>query len=288
MPGLRHTAECWVLAAAGPLALALAWAVLRLTAGDPPQRAGEDVLALLFGDARQQVSAAFYDKVEEYFHGGVRQAECDHGLVSGTVWEPESGDAEEHENHEEGCGCAADPALLSHGLDPWVWLNARIHAQAHRHLEEGRAVELLPWVWAACRASPKNTQAFLSGSYVLARMVGRPEEGARLLEQGIAHNPSCAELEFALGELYLNRLHDPARAEPRFRAAVKKCRVASKPEGEGERRLLVQSLFYLGHLAHRRGDIAQLRECVRAAEAAEPEYICTLNLRALLKAAEGP
>ena len=39
-------------------------------------------------------------------------------------------------------------------------------------MENESAVELLPWVWASCRASPQNIEAVIAGSYVLSRMAG--------------------------------------------------------------------------------------------------------------------
>ena len=58
-----------------------------LFAGRMPQVPGENVVAML-GDARQ-VSFALLEKADDYFHGGVRHAECDHNLSSASQKESE-------------------------------------------------------------------------------------------------------------------------------------------------------------------------------------------------------
>lgn len=271
----RQRSEVWLLAASALLAVALGGAIPRFGAESLAQVPGDNVLALVLGDARQQVSVLLFDKVEEYFHGGVRDVDCPLGMAGGKpVQEPERAKAAE----------AAAPASVA--ADPWAWLNARVHAQEHRHLEDEQAAELLPWVWASCRASPKNIEAFQAGSYVLARMVNRPEEGVRLLEEGVRKNPECAELDFSLGEMLLNRVRDPARAEPWFVSALAKARPAAGKAGEDAVSLKLRALFYLGYLAKQRGELERLRGFAREAEALDPEHVCTKDLRALVRAAE--
>lgn len=274
MEGMGQQVERWVLASCLIFAAALGQMIPALFCGGMPQVPGENVLALVLGDARQELSAVLLDKVEEYFHGGVRDVVCPLGMAGGKpVQEPERAKAAE----------AAAPASVA--ADPWAWLNARVHAQEHRHLEDEQAAELLPWVWASCRASPKNIEAFQAGSYVLARMVNRPEEGVRLLEEGVRKNPECAELDFSLGEMLLNRVRDPARAEPWFVSALAKARPAAGKAGEEAVSLKLRALFYLGYLAKQRGELERLRGFAREAEALDPEHVCTKDLRTLVRAA---
>lgn len=265
----------WLLLAGGvALSVALSRSIFQLGADLRPQVPSDSVLTLVLGDARLQLSQLLFDKVEEYFHGGVRCIACEQGPGHA---------GEGREPHEEG---GAEAPVRGGGADPWSWLNARVHVQTHKHLENDTAVEMLPWVWAACRASPRNIQAFVAGSYVLARMVGRPEDAARLLEEGGRENPQCAELDFTLGELLLNRLNDPVRAEPAFVAALRKNAPADGPAGEEDRALRMKTLFYLGYLAKGRGDVEQLRAYVREADAVNPRHVSARDLHVLLKAAE--
>lgn len=256
-------------------AVALGRTIPALFAGGMPQVPGEDVLALVLGDARQELSGAMLDKVEEYYHGGVRGVDCEHGM---------GGEEEAHDQEQGGHaheGEAASPAATG-SWDLWSRIDRKVHEQVDRHLERDRAAELLPWAWAACRASPQNVQAFQVGAFVLSSMVKKPEEGVRLLEEGVRKNPGCAELDFSLGEIFLNSLHDAARAEPWFLSARSKCWPAAGPAGDAARVLKVKTLFYLGYLAKQRGELGRVETYATEAEEFAPEHVCTKNLRALL------
>ncbi len=260
------------------LTLALGQAIPALFTDGMPQAPGEDVVALVLGDMRQELSNTLLDKAEEYYHGGVRDVACEHGLASQEdADEPGHEPGHDHHDHE------ATVHPPSGGGDPWVWIDGQVHVQEDRHLERGRAVELLPWFWGACRTSPQNVQAFLLGSYALSSMAGKPEEGVRLLEEGIQKNPACAELDFSLGELLFNSLHDAKRAEPFFLSAREKCHPVEGPAGENARILKLRTIFYLGYLAKQRGDPDRVRVCLAEAEALDPKSVCTRDLRALLK-----
>ena len=254
------------------LAMAAGQALPRVFTGGMPQVAGDDVLAMVLGDVRQVLGAAMLDKAEEYFHGGVRGAACGRGLGGAHA---ERGH-EEHGHEESGDSLAAFP-------DVWAWLNGKVHVQEDRHTEGKASRELLPWLWAACRVSPQNVQAYESSAFVLDNMVKQPLEAVRLLEEGIGKNPASASLEFSLGELLLHSLRDPVRAERAFAAAREKCRPAEGPEGEKDRFLKVRALFYLGYLAKRRGDLGRARECLAEAESLEPQNAATRDLRQLLE-----
>lgn len=276
----KQTAEIWVLAVALLAALAISRGVLRLERSRLPQMAGDHALALLLGDARQQLSQALFDKVDEYFHGGSRTVACERGM-----WQD---DHEHGHGHDHGHDCGSDLCGPRLGLfvDPWTWLNRRIHVQEHRHMGRHEAAELLPWVWAASRVSPGNIQAFLAGSYVLARMVERPHEAARLLEEGIRENPQTPELDCALGELLLTRLRDPAGAEVWFRSALEKCRARGEQADEATREVWLRALFYLGHLARQRGDLDAVRALRQEAATLHAEHVVVRDLGKLLQSEE--
>jgi tetratricopeptide (TPR) repeat protein len=289
---MRQRLQFAVILAGAVLTAAGGQLLPRLFGGQPPQVAGESILATVLGDARQLLSSAFLDKADEYFHGGARRAACEHGL-SGPAE-----DGHEHDDHDHGHedatagrdrGTGFQNPVLPHehrranaGRDPWRWLNARVHVQEHRHAEGEDARELLPWLWAACRASPQNIQAYESSAYVLESMLKRPRDAAALLEEGIRQNPGSASLEFSLGELAIRSLKDPALAERAFEAARGKCRPAEGEAGEEERSLQGRILFYLGYLALQRGDLARARERLAEAEARVPGQAGTRDLRRLL------
>jgi hypothetical protein len=288
--GALRQKRAWLLLACGAaLAAARRQWLLGLRKELRPQIPSDSILTLVLGDARMQLSQILFDKVEEYFHGGVRCVACEHGLGQ------TSGHRDHEERHEGGHAeggreaCASEAAAAggrAAAFDPWSWLNERVHVQVHRHMENESAVELLPWVWASCRASPQNIEAVIAGSYVLSRMAGRPEEALQLLEEGIRANPECAELDFTCGELLLNRMGSPARAEPFFRAALRKNAPAEGEAGAAARAQRMKILFYLGYLAKQRGDLSQLRAAVREADALDARHVCAHDLHKLLEAAE--
>jgi hypothetical protein len=272
---VRQRTEWLLLAGGCILSVALSRMVSQLPADRLPQIPSDSVLTLVLGDARLQLSQLLFSKVEEYFHGGVRCIVCEQGLAH---------DEHPHEHEEDR---PREVKAVRAVEDPWAWLDVQVHVQEHKHLEREKAVEMLPWVWASCRASPKNIEAFIAGSYVLSRMVGRPEDGVRLLEEGVSKNPGCAELDVALGELLFTRLNDPARAEPWFLSALRKNASDKGSEHTEEAQALrLKTLFYLGYFAKTRGDISLLREYVRQADAVNPAHVSAKNLHALLKALE--
>jgi len=265
-----------LLAAGGAVALGLC--LPRVFEGSMPQVPGEDVLHLVLGDARQELSMALLAKADEYFHGGVNDVACGHGMTSVEGAVPDHDPA-----HGESCPEHAHAHEAVRWRDPWAWINGRVHVQEHRHLCNDQATELLPWIWAACRASPQNAQAYQTGAYVLARMTGHPEQGVRLLEEGHRRNPEDAGIVFSLGEMWLTHLHDAARAESWFAAVLPLCRPAEGAVGENDRLLWVRALFYLGYLAKQRGDLARARACLAEAETVFPEHASVKDLRRLLQ-----
>ncbi len=267
-----------ILVAAGAV-FTVVWGYLlpHLFPEQMPQVPGEDIVAMVLGDARQAFSFALLEKADDYFHGGVRHMDCDRGLSTASHEPPTECSEHEHGHHHES---GHVPAVR--GLDPWMWLNNRVHVQEHRHTEGEDARELLPWLWAACRTSPKNIQAYESSAYVLDRMLHRPREALALLEEGVRLNPGSASLEVSIGELVFFSLKDPARAEQAFAAAREKCRPAPGEEGDADRFLLGRILFYLGYLARQRGDPERAAGYLAEAEQQVPDNVGTRNLRKFL------
>ncbi len=269
---MRQRLQIAMTVSGAVLAVALGQSLPYVFSDRMPQVAGEDVLALVLGDARLVFSNAMLDKAEEYLHGGVRGVACEHGLEGGS---------EQHEHNADGHD--EDAAHVSGGTDLWSKLNGCVHVQEHRHPKGQESRELLPWLWVACRSAPQNIQAYENAAYVLASLMKRPNEAALLLEEGVRKNPASASLEFSLGKLFWHELHDPARAERALSAAREKCHPAAGPEGAEDRSLKGNVLFYLGFLAKQRGDLERARAYLAEVEALDPSHVGTRDLRKLLK-----
>lgn len=262
--GMQSGTQTVLSLAAAMAAWAGGWAIPRLFSPESmPQTKGDDLVALVLGDARNALGDSFVHKADEYFHGGQTFGTCEESHAHA-----EHGAHEEHEERE--------PVRHAAGIPFFDWLDSHVHAQEHRHLTDRESGEMLPWLWAACKAAPHNTAAFEDAAYVLSRM-NRDPDALTLLEDGIRNNPADAMLEFSRGELLFHRLHRPADAETAFNAALDKCR--------GDDLLKVRALFYIGYLAKQRGDLTRLRFCADLAASIDPKNASTLGLRKLLPAA---
>jgi hypothetical protein len=250
-------------------------------AGEMPQVPGEDVLQLVLGDARRELSKGMLEMADDYFHGGMTHEGCtglegDHDHTDHTPDEAHGVEAGIH-------GVDMPAGAVRTGFpDPWHWINRHVHAQHHRHLSASEYDELLPWIWAACRSAPDNIQAWLIGSYVLTRKTGDATGGIRLLKQGVAANPASPELAFALGELYLNKLQQSTAAEPWFEKARATGLQGKRRDDLDARILQIRTLLYLGVLAKRRNDLQRLRTLLNEAASIHPDHQLTQALRRLL------
>ena len=256
-----------------PVALLLAVAIqaaLNFSGAELPQKSVDSILTMISDDTRQVVSQSMMSKVDEYFHGGVKAEGCCEGVTG-----------ESHSHGEEGhqCDdhCHHEPQHVT-GFNPIVWINARIHAQEHRHLSSQRSVELLPWVVAASRAAPHNIQAYEVGSYILNRMSEQPQVAVDFLHEGIKNNPDNPELEVTLGEMCFNTLKDQPQAAAAFDRALTKSLARSQSVTEDELFLRLKIYFYLGVIAKDNHDISKLREVTQRALELKKENVMSQSL----------
>ena len=174
---------------------------------------GDDALAVAFGGARETISLAMVHKADSYFHGGV-DMECtlDH-------------------NHDEDCNCDHEYVAESDNrtieqpngtFDPWAWINMRIRApEVERHLEGVKAVELLPWLWAAVRSDPHNAEAWSVAWYTASHVMKDKALAAKVLSEAKAKNPDSIEIAFTEGRaLYDGGKGDVAAAKLAFQRVV--------------------------------------------------------------------
>lgn len=264
---------------AGGVALALADCP---AAALPRGASGGDLLAVCFGDARAVFSTAMVRKADSYFHGGVdldahevaehaaARAGGKHGVLAGEAHEAD-------EDARDRAAAAAPVAFLS---DPWAWIDARVHVQEHRHLDDAHARELIPWFWAAVRADPSNLSAYEDAAYVVGTMMKNPDEAIRILDEGVDRNPRAAILDFDRGEIFERRLKNRALAAAAFERAALKSAAATDDDGK---RVHVNALFYLAVFAHARGDDAAVRRYYEDARVRLPDYSATGDIGALMK-----
>ena len=201
---------CVLTALSAGATVGLAFVLGRVAPESRPQVvSGNDALSVAFGGAKSAVSQAMYERADRYFHGGVdAECSCHHD------------EASSHE-HSAQIEQSNSRTIEQFSWDPWAWINARIRApEVERHLEGERAVELLPWFWAAVKADPKNVEAWSTAWYSAVSIIGDRKLAKRILDEGRAVNPDSLELAFCQGRFVFDKGRgDPAAAERAFAAA---------------------------------------------------------------------
>ncbi|MDD2599106.1 MAG: hypothetical protein PHO37_07770 [Kiritimatiellae bacterium] len=267
-----------LLALAALLLAAALQSALRLSSRELPQRSADSILTMISDDTRRVVSGTMMTKVDEYFHGGVKAQSCT--VCAADEAHSEGAEDDHHHDHDH-----ATPQHVT-GFNPVAWINARIHAQEHRHLSDQRSVELLPWVVAASRASPHNIQAYEVGSYILNRMSDKPQIAVGFIKEGIKNNPESPELEVTLGEMCYNTLKDQPQAAAAFERALAKSLARTKNLTEDDLFLRLKIYFYLGRMAKDNHEIAKLREITEQALELKHENVMAQSLAKWLKEEE--
>lgn len=279
----------------------LAFSIMK-TAGDTPAQASSgDLLSVFFYDARAVLAKSLITRADSYYHGGVTMGSgvlCDHDHaddeehVHTPVVEAQTHDEEgvhlhdtEEPTHRDHATHARDDKDVSHQkhlTDPWQWINARIHVQEHHHLQGEEIEEIIPWIWAACRASPKNTEAYGMGWYVLTKMRKQVDAGLAILEEGIRNNPDDLDLAFTLGQSLYTDVKDEAAAEAAFLLVREKARRKSKGDlsklSEDDGHSLSSALMYLTRMAEERRDLEAIHGYYEDARVAAPTYVATRGI----------
>lgn len=98
----------------------------------------------------------------------------------------------------------------------------------HRHLDGEKAIELMPFYWAAVKANPHNVSAWTDAWHVANSILGDKALARRILAQAREANPSNLEIEFCDARtVYDKGRGDVAAAREMFdrvrRVALKNC-----------------------------------------------------------------
>lgn len=218
----------------------------RLGAAMPQAVKGDGSLAVAFGDARETIGAAMVHKADSYFHGGI-DMDC-------KLEEGHDGDED-----DDGCGHGhahghAERHLPASGRDPWRWINDHVRAPSvHVHLKGPKAVETMPWLWAAVRADPKNAEAWTTAWYVANNIVRDRALAWRIVEEAKRTLPDS--LQIALYEarhVYDFGRGDSAAAEKLFKEvcskALARCGGDEAKLGDSDAEALRDARAYLGKI----------------------------------------
>lgn len=150
----------------------------------------------------------------DHEHGKCEHEHCDHehGKCEHEHCDHEHGKCEnEHEHEAEELARAEAKAAKPKGIvkfldDPFEWVNSRIRApKVDRHLDNEKAVELVPFVWASVKADPHNLEGWEVGCFILAGEMQREDLAMKLLKEGLELNPGSATIYEMMAKLTYQR-----------------------------------------------------------------------------------
>ena len=228
---------------------------------------GGDFLSVLLGDAKKDISNTMVHEADSYFHGGV-EMDCHHGHDHYH---------DDHEHDHEHRPDHGDGQNAEGAFDPWRWINSHIRApQIDRHLDGGKAVEMMPWFWVAVKADPHNVEAWSTAWYSALYVMKDSSLALRIASDGCWQNPASIELACNLGRTYLaGGTHDVEQAERMFRLVIE---MAGKMEKLDDDDYL--AFFYatgiLAKLAENRKDAKDLQALLDAARHVNPGHPTTI------------
>ncbi len=240
---MRTAALCGMSA----LGLTLGFLAGQPAARLPQSLSGGDFLSVLLGDAKVEISDAFVHEADSYFHGGV-DMDCHELGGGGTV---------AHHHHDAACGCGHH--AVAHGdhgtFDPWRWINSHVRApEIERHLEGEKAVEMMPWFWAAVRSDPHNVEAWSTAWYVASHMMKDDRLALRIAEEGWRLNIASMEMACVVGRACRAKgTLDARRSEEMFMTAFE-MGLRKEEMAEKERFAFFEAIAYLTDYAKRRKD----------------------------------
>lgn len=260
----------------------------------PQASSGGDALSVAFGEAKDTISLAMNHKADSYFHGGVDMDctldrdddhdEHEHGEHDHDDHDHD-GDHDEEHCHDENCphhhhhhhhhdGEAEhhdeEGAFLD---DPWRWINVRVRApEIEKHLEGRKAVETMPWLWAAVRANPHNVDAWTTAWYMANTVMQDRALAARIIEEAKLKNPDSLEIALTDGRFaYDKGKGDVPLAEKKFRAArdiaLRKCGGNVSDLSEPDRETFCNIVDFISKIASERKDVAELQRLLQEVEA---------------------
>lgn len=245
---------------------------------------GGDILTVLLGDAKKDISGAMLHEADSYFHGGV-DMDChhlhDHGHDHECNHNHQHG--HDHEHGREGEGRAPARPNCGHGFDPWRWINSHIRApEIDRHLEGGKAVEMMPWFWVAIKSDPHNVKAWSAAWYSAAHIMKDEALALRIATEGQRLNPESLEMACVLGRAYRAKTtRNQEKSEAIFHQVLELAHGKKELEDSDELSLC-SALGYLADSAKHRNDAQELTVLLNAARQFVPNYPITQTIERML------
>jgi tetratricopeptide (TPR) repeat protein len=245
------------LLAAGCISLATS---LQPSAATYSQSGQDNVLTVALGDARYLFANHLFTQADIYLHGGYypsifdKTAQHHENHVTGH-------EDEEHEKEED---------FLGPPKDVIERFGRHFMITDHTHLANGQEKELLPWLQLSADLDPHITATYTVAAYWLTKHLNKPAEAEKFLRQGFRANPTSYEILFALGQIYLDYDHDPARARNVLELALRRWREQEPQKEKPDNLALDQIAGRLGNLEEEQGNYAKAIEYLEMAKTVSP------------------
>lgn len=163
----------------------------------------EDLIYRMFGSLRGLLADWAFMKGEEYYHGGLNISNID---VSECMQEemrehrsPEKEHSHEEHHHHDSEYENFKPAGINDNF--YLKIYSQVKVIKHIHLSYSAEKEVLPWFYLEVKFNPYDIQGYLFGSFWFARE-GKTEEAFKFLLEGEKNNPTSAQIQGAIGEIY--------------------------------------------------------------------------------------
>lgn len=177
-----------------------------------------------------------------------------------------------HEHGEESCPeChKCDTTFMGRPMDWIERLGRNFIVTEHKHLEGGKAREILPWLKLAAELDPQRIETYAVGAYWLRVDQKRPDQAEQFLREGLKANPQSHELYFELGRLYYEARKDTPRARNLLQHAYRLWQRNESGKEEPDRQSFLGITVRLGKLEHESGNPEKAIQWLMMAKAHSP------------------
>jgi tetratricopeptide (TPR) repeat protein len=180
------------------------------------------LLKTILGESRRMFANHFYTKADVYFHSGYYPSlfeQAQRVQINRKHLQDEAN--EEHDDHNE----EEHEKEMDFLGQPKDWIDRfgrHFYPSTHSHLDKpGQAKEILPWLRLSVELDPKQVDTYTLGAYWMRKNLGKPDEAAAFLREGLRANPTSYDILFELGAIYYESKHDPIRARNLWEAALR-------------------------------------------------------------------
>lgn len=228
------------------------------------RRTSGSVFKVLLGDGRRIFANHAFVQADVYFHSGYYPSVFDQTKApkDSRHMTAKEGSAEEEE-HERQMNFLGPPR-------DWIERFGRHFLITHHtHLGGGNEKEILPWLRLSADLDPQRIDTFTVAAYFLRRL-GKVADAEQFLREGLRNNPNSYELLFALGRLYYENHHDPARARNVWELALRRWKEQEAGKKEPDLRTLDKIAVNLAHLEEQDGHLGRTITYLQLAVKASP------------------